>query len=44
MSIKLQIGICLIIAGGLSFCAALATADWRWLLVTAICCLLVHGR
>ena len=43
MSIKLYVGIGLMVAGGLSFCAALATADWRWLLITALCCILVRA-
>lgn len=43
MSVKLSIGICLIAIGVLSFVAALAFADWRWLLITILCCIVVRA-
>lgn len=40
---SLRIGIGLIAISVLSFGAALVTADWRWLLITITCCILVRA-
>ena len=37
-------GIALLLAGVGSFVAALGTADWRWLIVTAICWAIISAK
>ena len=40
---SLRVGLGILVVGGLSFCAALAFADWRWLLITILCCIVVRA-